>query len=34
MNSVHSFWFIVNSKNQKQNYYSDFVKESKNFFLF
>ena len=34
INSVHSFWFIVNSKNQKQNYYTDFAEESKNFFLF
>lgn len=32
--SVHSSWFIVNSKNQKQNYYNDFAKESKDFLFF
>ncbi len=32
MNSVHGFWFMVDSKNQKQNHYNDFAKES-NVFL-
>jgi hypothetical protein len=31
MNSVHSFWLMVHGKNQKQNYYNDFGKESKDF---
>jgi hypothetical protein len=33
INSVHSFWFMVNSKNQKQNHYNDFAKESKDFLI-
>jgi hypothetical protein len=33
--SVHGFWFTVKGKkNQKQNYYNNFVKESKDFLIF